>query len=65
MPVHAATAGQPRSVARVHIKKRPMVSTGQAYPGSEQQVFAANVQERFERLGAMPGHRVGNAGYRH
>lgn len=42
-----------------------MVSTGQAYPGSEQQVFAANVQERFERLGAMPGHRVGNAGYRH
>ncbi|GGZ92027.1 GAF domain-containing protein [Streptomyces bluensis] len=35
--------------------------TGQAYPGSEQQAFAANVQERFERLGtngiagAFPG----------
>jgi hypothetical protein len=42
-----------------------MTSTGQAYPGSEQQVFAANVQERFERLGAMPGHRVENAGNRH
>ncbi|MGW0823047.1 GAF domain-containing protein [Streptomyces sp. NPDC002845] len=26
--------------------------TGQAYPGAEQQAFAANVQERFERLGA-------------
>jgi hypothetical protein len=37
--------------------------TGQAYPGSEQQAFAANVQERFERLGthgiagAFPGQR--------
>lgn len=35
--------------------------TGQAYSGSEQQAFAANVQERFERLGtngiagAFPG----------
>lgn len=34
-----------------------MNDTGQSYPGSEQQAFAANVQERFERLGAggLPG----------
>ncbi|MFC3572159.1 GAF domain-containing protein [Streptomyces yaanensis] len=50
-----------------------MNTTGQAYPGAEQQAFAANVQERFERLGAgglpggmpggMPGRRVESAGY--
>ncbi|MGW1161472.1 GAF domain-containing protein [Streptomyces sp. NPDC002513] len=40
--------------------------TGQAYPGPEQQAFAANVQERFERLGAggLPGQRMENIGYR-
>ncbi|WP_333766548.1 GAF domain-containing protein [Streptomyces sp. IBSBF 2435] len=34
-----------------------MNDTGQSYPGSDQQAFAANVQERFERLGAggLPG----------
>lgn len=34
-----------------------MNDTGQSYPGTEQQAFAANVQERFERLGAggLPG----------
>jgi hypothetical protein len=44
-----------------------MNTTGQAYPGPEQQAFAANVQERFERLGAagLPGQRVESAGYRH
>ncbi|MDG5803879.1 GAF domain-containing protein [Streptomyces ossamyceticus] len=33
--------------------------TGQAFAGPEQQAFAANVQERFERLGAgaFPGQR--------
>jgi hypothetical protein len=36
-----------------------MNSTGQTHPGAEQQAFAANVQERFERLGsgAFPGQR--------
>ncbi|MEW2497225.1 GAF domain-containing protein [Streptomyces nodosus] len=45
--------------------------TGQAQPGAEQQAFAANVQERFERLGAagLPGgaqgRRMENAGNHH
>jgi len=44
-----------------------MSADGQAHPGSEQQAFAANVQERFERLGAagLPGQRVETAGHRH
>ncbi|MET7883166.1 GAF domain-containing protein [Streptomyces avermitilis] len=47
-----------------------MNTTGQAFAGSEQRAFAANVQERFERLGAgglpggMPGQRTESAGYR-
>ncbi|MEU8586081.1 GAF domain-containing protein [Streptomyces sp. NPDC048664] len=54
-----------------------MNAGGQAYPGAEQQAFAANVQERFERLGThempggmpgaahggMPGRPVESAGY--
>lgn len=40
-----------------------MNTTGQAHSGPEQQAFAANVQERFERLGAggLPGG--GNFGH--
>lgn len=39
-----------------------MNSTAQSYPGAEQQAFAANVQERFERLGVggLPGAVSGN-----
>ncbi|MFF8846404.1 GAF domain-containing protein [Streptomyces sp. NPDC015127] len=43
----------------------------QPYPGSEQRVFAANVQERFEQLGAagfggpVPGQQGGGAQYPH
>ncbi|MFD5078643.1 GAF domain-containing protein [Streptomyces sp. NPDC058371] len=39
--------------------------TGQAYPGADQQQFAANVQERFERLGStgVPGARPDSAAY--
>ncbi|MFE9097438.1 GAF domain-containing protein [Streptomyces sp. NPDC007264] len=48
-----------------------MAANGQPYPGSEQQAFAANVQERFERLGAggLPGGTQGQrrdgGGYLH
>ncbi|WP_055489094.1 GAF domain-containing protein [Streptomyces sp. TP-A0356] len=44
-----------------------MNTTGQAYPGADQQAFAANVQQRFERLGGggLPGRRMDSAGYQH
>lgn len=44
-----------------------MNTNGQPYPGSEQQAFAVNVQERFERLGAggMQGQRMDGGGYLH
>ncbi|MEU0835320.1 GAF domain-containing protein [Streptomyces sp. NPDC056231] len=35
-----------------------MSITGQSYPGSDQQAFAANVQERFEKLGSGGFHRT-------
>ncbi|MCW7940558.1 hypothetical protein AAW14_00355 [Streptomyces hygroscopicus] len=43
-----------------------MSITGQAYHSADQQAFAANVQERFENLGAsaMPGSRTESRGYR-
>ncbi|MFF2846817.1 GAF domain-containing protein [Streptomyces sp. NPDC058001] len=37
--------------------------TGQPYAGSEQRVFAANVQERFERLGTAGVPGMGNADF--